>query len=609
MSCGSEALPFMLTSTIGAIAFFLTWFAILFFDRVEGTVTLYNWTIPVLWSVVACHLKSKGFRPIARVGAFALLLMLFADGLAFKEGLFRIQFAYLTMVIALCFYLKWIYTLCIPRLASLISFVSVLLFFVIPSFYAIHSIDLNAAISRDVFYAILGSNLRESLEFGITYLSLDWVFISITAIVLLLWAVISQGKTEGLKSQRRVATIQLVIISMLFYAQLMNLRMYRYASGCIREYRTEVERFIKTQEQFRTDNIVFDAQKDEAGETYIVVIGESLNKHHMSLYGYPRPTNPLLEIRAKDAGFLIFDQAYSAHTHTIEVLSLSLTEVNQHNLLKYYESLSIINILNKANIDTIWITNQSLLGAFDNVVSIVAHQSDQLISLNSWIGGVTTTQHHDEVVLDALDEVLMQESSNNRVIFIHLSGSHWAYNERFTKAFNVFAGNDGLQESNAFKILDASRKNKVNHYDNSVLYNDYVVSAILDRLSALGGASGFLYFSDHGEDVYGGLEHYSSHFTFEMTQIPLLLWFSEGYRSRYPQKFSSLSKHTDQLFCNDTIYDTLIGIFGVKTDRVNSRRDLSSEAYRLSRDEALTLHGKIKLSEIPPDSNPIKHNK
>lgn len=609
MSCGSEALPFMLTSTIGAIAFFLTWFAILFFDRVEGTVTLYNWTIPVLWSVVACHLKSKGFRPIARVGAFALLLMLFADGVAFKEGLFRIQFAYLTMVIALCFYLKWIYTLCIPRLASLISFVSVLLFFVIPSFYAIHSIDLNAAISRDVFYAILGSNLRESLEFGITYLSLDWVFISITAIVLLLWAVISQGKTEGLKSQRRVATIQLVIISMLFYAQLMNLRMYRYASGCIREYRTEVERFIKTQEQFRTDNIVFDAQKDEAGETYIVVIGESLNKHHMSLYGYPRPTNPLLEMYAKDAGFLIFDQAYSAHTHTIEVLSLSLTEANQHNLLKYYESLSIINILNKANIDTIWITNQSLLGAFDNVVSIVAHQSDQLISLNSWIGGVTTTQHHDEVVLDALDEVLMQESSNNRVIFIHLSGSHWAYNERFTKAFNVFAGNDGLQESNAFKMLDASRKNKVNHYDNSVLYNDYVVSAILDRLSALGGASGFLYFSDHGEDVYGGLEHYSSHFTFEMTQIPLLLWFSEGYRSRYPQKFSSLSKHTDQLFCNDTIYDTLIGIFGVKTDRVNSRRDLSSEAYRLSRDEALTLHGKIKLSEIPSDSNPIKHNK
>lgn len=599
----------MLTSTIGAIAFFLTWFAILFFDRVEGTVTLYNWTIPVLWSVVACHLKSKGFRPIARVGAFALLLMLFADGVAFKEGLFRIQFAYLTMVIALCFYLKWIYTLCIPRLASLISFVSVLLFFVIPSFYAIHSIDLNAAISRDVFYAILGSNLRESLEFGITYLSLDWVFISITAIVLLLWAVISQGKTEGLKSQRRVATIQLVIISMLFYAQLMNLRMYRYASGCIREYRTEVERFIKTQEQFRTDNIVFDAQKDEAGETYIVVIGESLNKHHMSLYGYPRPTNPLLEMYAKDAGFLIFDQAYSAHTHTIEVLSLSLTEANQHNLLKYYESLSIINILNKANIDTIWITNQSLLGAFDNVVSIVAHQSDQLISLNSWIGGVTTTQHHDEVVLDALDEVLMQESSNNRVIFIHLSGSHWAYNERFTKAFNVFAGNDGLQESNAFKMLDASRKNKVNHYDNSVLYNDYVVSAILDRLSALGGASGFLYFSDHGEDVYGGLEHYSSHFTFEMTQIPLLLWFSEGYRSRYPQKFSSLSKHTDQLFCNDTIYDTLIGIFGVKTDRVNSRRDLSSEAYRLSRDEALTLHGKIKLSEIPSDSNPIKHNK
>lgn len=597
----------MLTSAIASLAILISWFAILYFDRVEGTITLFNWTIPVLWSVAVCYLRSKEFRPIAWIGSAALLLMLLADGLAFEEGVFGIHFAYLTLVVTLCFFLKWIYAMCAPRVASLISIFSVILFFVLPLFYAIHSIDLNATISRDVFYAILDSNLKESIDFILTYLSLYWFFLLAACLGLLLWAAVTQEKTGNLNVQRRTATLQLLVLSILLFAQLMHLRMYRYAAGCVKEYRMEVERFAEAQAQFKIAGVQFEATKDAIGETYVVVIGESLNKHHMSVYGYPRQTNPLLEEQVRDPGFLVFEKAFSSHTHTVEVLSLSFTEANQHNSMKYYESLSIINILNRAGVDTIWITNQSLFGIFDNVVSILAHQSDQLISLNRWVGGVTKAQHHDEVVLDALDKVLAQQSTRNRVIFVHLIGSHWAYDERFTEAFDVFRGNTGLEDSATFQVLDDKTKTKVNSYDNSVLYNDYIVSAILSRVSALGGVTGFIYFSDHGEDVYGDLEHYSSHFTFEMTQIPLLMWFSEDYQSRYPQKFQTLSEHTSELFCNDTIYDTLVGIIGVDTDRLDSKRDLTSETYDLSRDEAVTLHGKVKLSDTSLNPEPLNY--
>ena len=74
-------------------------------------------------------------------------------------------------------------------------------------------------------------------------------------------------------------------------------------------------------------------------------------------------------------------------------------------------------------------------------------------------------------------------------------GNHTQYSKRYPSGFEMFSGNDDSED----KVVAA--------YDNSILYNDFVVDSfftILEnyserhpnvRISAL-------YFSDHGENVY-----------------------------------------------------------------------------------------------------------
>ena len=63
--------------------------------------------------------------------------------------------------------------------------------------------------------------------------------------------------------------------------------------------------------------------KNAAG-VYVLVIGESQSKGHMSAYGYHRPTTPCFNQSKTSMALLLFDNAYSCHSHTVPVLSLML---------------------------------------------------------------------------------------------------------------------------------------------------------------------------------------------------------------------------------------------------------------------------------------------
>jgi hypothetical protein len=82
-----------------------------------------------------------------------------------------------------------------------------------------------------------------------------------------------------------------------------------------------------------------------------------------------------------------------------------------------------------------------------------------------------------------------------------------------------------------------------------------------------------------------------------MTQIPMIAWFNEGYKKTYPKKYHNLLNRTELLYSNDMLYDTMIGIFGIKTDRYNSKFDFSSDSYELKDKDALVLHGKRKYTD------------
>ena len=447
-------------------------------------------------------------------------------------------------------------------------------------------------VTPEIIYAIMQTNIAEAMEFIDNNIASKWLFVILICALVLSYYMYKLEKQH--KHNINVITLVLLVLSSFSIAlsDKKNLRVVYMLTRTISHYGEELAKFKDVQKRRNSGAIDFTAKKQETGETYIVVIGESLNKNHMSLYGYTRDTTPKLQNKYNSGELLVFNNTYSNHTHTMPTLSLLLTEANQKNNKSYYNSLSIIDILNKAKLETYWITNQVLQSVDDNLVGVIATQANQLYRINHEFGATSKTQNYDGEVIKIIEDILKVKDNNNKVLFVHLMGNHWDYCLRYPVNFNKFSGKLPV---NQFGIMANNEElnTPTNCYDNSVLYNDYVVSSLINNLSSKNNVSGLIYVSDHADDVLRMRGHNSGMFTFDMTEIPMLMWFSESYKKKYISKFNNLSKHKNSLFSNDLIYDTLIGIAGVNTLHHEKNNDLSNSDFKFPVKTAYTLHGKV----------------
>lgn len=562
----------------------------------ETSFQFKNMLIPFLWSILFIFLFIKKHSLIAVNSYFIFLLMLFSEKLNFGILIFLDVLIYTFLVMSMAFLFTLLYQEFYRvkkfKIASFISFLTAFSLFIIPLSFIIYALNSDTKITKDILYAVFQSNGDESLEYLSDFIALKWISLFTIVPIVIGLLLLKQEEKETIKIDKYLLVSIIITLFAIVSTQILELRLPKFVINGFERYQKELKLFREVQAKRKAGEIQFTANKNEAGETYIVVIGESLNKNHMGLYGYLRNTTPNLSRINADNELLVFQNAYANHTHTVPVLSLSLTEANQINKKTYYNSLSIIDILNKADVETYWLTNQTLQGVWDNMVSVVASETDHLIGLNHSIGVQTNTQKYDDALINEVVKALVEKTNKNKVIFVHLMGSHISYCSRYPdEEYSIFKGE--LNKGEFGKLADIKGlDHNINCYDNSILYNDYVVGTILKTLQEQNTTAGFIYMSDHADDAIERLGHDSAQFTYEMTQIPMLAWFSSAYKEQYADKFDTLNKHTNTLYPNDFLYDTLIGLFNIKTDKYESKYDLSSHDYKLAQDEAYTLHGK-----------------
>lgn len=97
----------------------------------------------------------------------------------------------------------------------------------------------------------------------------------------------------------------------------------------------------------------------DAPRTLVLVIGESTQRGHMSLYGYPRETTPELDaIHKNDPRLTVFNDVVTSRPYTIEILQQALTFADEKNPDMYLTKPSLMNLMKQAGYKTFWITNQ-----------------------------------------------------------------------------------------------------------------------------------------------------------------------------------------------------------------------------------------------------------
>ena len=321
------------------------------------------------------------------------------------------------------------------------------------------------------------------------------------------------------------------------------------------------------------------------GKVFLLIIGESQTKKHIGAYGYKRNTTPWLSEMKDSNNFILFQNAYACDVMTMYVMSKALTESSQYNGKQFYDSFSLINIVKKAGYKTFFLSNHELHTAIANPMALIADDADLTILTSDSNNAVNT---FDEKLAEEFDKI--EDDSRNKLFIIHLLGSHFEYRDRYTQKFDVFCGK--RDEC----TLDAKEPEKLCEYDNSIFYTDHVLSKIFETAKNKYDVDGIVYFSDHGEAIERDKKHLPGMFGFDMVHIPLWMYFSDDYLLNNPDISKRLYSRQETYFTNDLIYDTMLGVMGIATDKYDAKQDLSSPQYSYNREDLKTMSGRIPLA-------------
>ncbi|MCL1942684.1 MAG: phosphoethanolamine transferase [Candidatus Azobacteroides sp.] len=313
----------------------------------------------------------------------------------------------------------------------------------------------------------------------------------------------------------------------------------------------------------------------------------------MSIYGYSRETTPLLESKRKD--LLIYRDVISPDVYTIACLKRILTFATNFEDSAFFTKPSLIELFNSAGFKTYWIDNQGLIGDHESLFGVLAKQATHLTDLTE-----KSNFAYDEVVFPYLLEILNDKAVKNKAVFIHLMGNHTSYNQRYPKAFDKFgiirtfnptdvaqsaslpalhrASRNVVTGSSMGRSLTSAQQKIINEYDNSVLYNDFIVSSIIDMVKKQTDFSYVLYFSDHADELFEHDDFYGHSFSKTskaMCQIPFILWRSEQYK-----EFVKIPEETSRPYTTNGLIYGISQLSGLEYEDYDESKSIFSVSFK-----------------------------
>ena len=448
-------------------------------------------------------------------------------------------------------------------------------------------------IDTDAIHAIFQTHLSEAVQFlGDNYSAarLIIVFGSIALCSgLIAWKLTTASAAPSLAGLGVVFLILAGLLADRISEDLLTLGTWRDAS--IRYYQ-ELRVFHDLAAERQVMGASYELQRSPGERVTVLVIGESHNKRHTSLYGYPRDTTPALVQRNKDGNLIILENAYSNHTQTTPSLSFALTEANQYNGKSWTATPSLATVARQAGIRTYWISNQQMLGLWHNVVALLAKEADKVVSINKKIGRLKKPDKSDEALIPHLRDALQEPGE--KLIVVHLIGSHAGYCSRFPESWNTYRGE--LELSAFGKVSATTNPKRVNCYDNSVRYNDHILDLVFNSLEESEIPASALYFPDHSEEVFDGKYHNAAIFDFSMIEVPLIFTASGSWRKQFSGHWDQLFNNRKKIFTNDAIFETVLGLMGLKSNHIDTKNDLSHKDFETV-EEPKTLHGRVNIKD------------
>lgn len=315
----------------------------------------------------------------------------------------------------------------------------------------------------------------------------------------------------------------------------------------------------------------------------VLIIGESCNKKHMSLYGYNKNTTPFQLQEYKNENLYPFTEAISSWNLTCESFQQMFSMHSYGDGKEWYQVPLFTSVFKKAGYHVSFITNQFIQTYNEGIADFQGGIFINTPSLSNVQFSSRNTHKYkwDEMITDDVDSLVGQHE--NRLTIFHLFGQHFKYGTHINPDYKIFKADDYIYR----KDLDEENRQILADYDNATLYNDYAISKILNLYKDTETIVVFL--SDHGELVFDNCNKCYRNQSTEPSEmipqyeIPFWIWCSDKYKESHQDVVNSIKDHLNKRFMSDNLAQLMVSLAGISTKYNNNRNNILSKDYNEKR--------------------------
>lgn len=480
---------------------------------------------------------------------------------------------------------------------SSIAVVSLLISFLLCGAELFLLINFNTVINPSMILILLETNSREAVEFLQTYGSVKWIVLGLTFFMVCVLYKRKCGDWISSCVWLKVKSLRWGIPVILFLGLCAG--GYRFVKDSERgegvisphmKTMLPVQRlyysYVITQQDLKQYELIFNQmdipdvkilENRSRIRNIVLVIGESLSRNHMSLYGYSLPTTPTLDSLYRQGKLYRFQDVICSSLYTSASIQKIMSFFHVESTGKWYDYANVVDVMKAAGYKTYWISNQEMIGVYGNYVASLGCRCDDSFFNNKRNSIDERYGDFDEELIPVL-KTKLQEKDERKFIVLHLMGSHPLYRNRYPQCFDRFqAADEPIPYGDDSKEMAAQ-------YDNTVLYNDYVLGEIVKTLENT--ESIMVYLSDHGNEVYDERDYTGrseDDITRYMVEIPFLVWESDRFKVLYAEKDSSIAGAIGKPYMTDDLIHLILDLVDVRVEEYDSTRSIINSGYNEKR--------------------------
>lgn len=333
-------------------------------------------------------------------------------------------------------------------------------------------------------------------------------------------------------------------------------------------------------------------KKSDGCPHIVLVIGESYNKHHSHLYGYHINTTPNQMRYYQNGNLVRFNDVVTPWDITSFAFKCFMTTWGVDDKGEWCDYPLITAIMKKAGYKVSFFTNQFASNSNKSTVCDLSGgfflNDNRLSALQYDVRNEQMEKYDGDMVDKSLSKY--KWGGKSEFTIFHLIGQHFDYSQRCPQnikriTVDMLHRNDLSSESQ--KIMC--------DYDNSILYNDIVISKIVDFYKNKDAV--IIYMSDHSEGMFApGINNNWGRSSFaeidyanayENFQIPMWIYATDSYITKHEKTFETIQKASSLPYMTDLLPYLVMHLGGVRQDGYDDRKDILSPHYNSKRKRLL----------------------